>query len=424
MNVVARSSTETVGNRDMIEQHKEIRLSAISAWSRWVEEIVNEGRNGELWIGYLVTFMFNHVPGGFDTRVLVMEDEVERFYATLVRHVVRRARSKANRNKLPIIIAFPDFPRHRVDGSDLFDVVVNDGLHIHGIVLISIESRMKSTLDMHIRRNYRHYVRFGGMLKRIDVKILDRTPEKVADYALKSLKWRIPDTNRLIVLPKSLSELPPKEFAKKNGSVGVRQSISSSLRCRNVQANQHAGNAKANDSQSDNRVRFPIGNTKAELYEIIVTLRELEEKAFGSRHKKTDYYGYLKAVYNVYVEWKDRKKSKRKARQLAALNKIAIRKNTHPVRVLIDASSAASVRDKSRWTQALRFAVRKDIAPGDLLSFFVKNGGVAGCARKMSAGRPKATKAGKKVHKPTIGWRLKRLTPEPLLRSGLNPMLR
>ena len=75
-------------------------------------------------------------------------------------------------------------------------------------------------------------------------------------------------------------------------------------------------------------------------------------------------------------------------------DKVKIRRGTHTIRCIIDASSpvidALSKEDKeaeekkrSRWTSALRYAVRnkatvKEIGLG---GFFGRNGGVAGCAR-------------------------------------------
>jgi hypothetical protein len=37
------------------------------------------------------------------------------------------------------------------------------------------------------------------------------TAKRVTGYGLKALEWRIPDDNRLLVLPKALSELSTKD---------------------------------------------------------------------------------------------------------------------------------------------------------------------------------------------------------------------
>jgi hypothetical protein len=194
----------------MNEQSKEVRLRLITEWKQWVEKIINEERDEEIWIGYLMTFMFNHIPGNFDHRFSVMENEVERFYATVIRYIVRHSRSKVGRIKSPILVAFPNFPDEGSKGNSLPDVAINDGLHIHGPLLIPIETRLRVGLDVHIKEHYKHYVQVGRCLRRIDVRVIDRTPGQATGYALRSLEWKIPDTSRLIMLPKSLSEFPPK----------------------------------------------------------------------------------------------------------------------------------------------------------------------------------------------------------------------
>src|SRR5580704_749300 len=132
------------------------------------------------------------------------------------------------------------------------------------------------------------------------------------------------------------------------------------------------------------------GPRKLALLRLIDDLCAKEKRSFASRHRKTDFYRYLQQVYEIYVDWKARKIAKTKSRQLAALKTIEFRKNTHPVHVLIAASSQATVQVKSRWTQALRFAAKNNVDPDQLLAFFAERGGVSGCARKMAGVRQRA----------------------------------
>ena len=60
-------------------------------------------------------------------------------------------------------------------------------------------------------------------------------------------------------------------------------------------------------------------------------------------------------------------------------------KRTHPIRVIIDATSTADIKTKSRWTRALRYAWRERKAWTDLKSFLRENGGPAGCAEQFAA---------------------------------------
>jgi hypothetical protein len=90
------------------------------------------------------------------------------------------------------------------------DMTINDGLHYHGIGLIRIDTRLKVGLDMYIKQNYKHFVKSSGPLRRIHIEPIDRTPRKAVDYVLKSIEWRIPDSNQMLILPKAVSELPDK----------------------------------------------------------------------------------------------------------------------------------------------------------------------------------------------------------------------
>jgi hypothetical protein len=72
------------------------------------------------------------------------------------------------------------------------------------------------------------------------------------------------------------------------------------------------------------------------------------------------------------------------------LQLFGLRKQKHPIRVIIDATSAADNKTKSRWTRALRYAWRKRKAWEDLKSFLRENSGPAGCAEQFAAVHPKA----------------------------------
>jgi hypothetical protein len=208
-------ATEIDWSWDMNEQTYDFRFKLKYDYAAWIEQILNGKSDDQIWNGYIVTFMYNHIPGPFDHKCSVMENEIERVYATLINHVVHNSRSPSQRKKLPKLYAFPDYPRKKMDPFRWEDVMINDGLHYHGIILIPIDTRLKISLDMFINeekneKTYRHLVKFGGPLRRIHIKPVDRTPQKVAGYAFKSIEWRIPDSNKMLILPKAVSELPDK----------------------------------------------------------------------------------------------------------------------------------------------------------------------------------------------------------------------
>jgi hypothetical protein len=206
--MISRRRTYEPGTWDMYNSSTQCRFKLQSAYANWVHEILNGVWNKLLWNGFQVSFMFNHIPGNFNRKCLAMEDEIGRVYRTLVTRVERFPRSPVGSKRLPILIAFPDYPQQRIKSADLLDVTINDGLHFHGIMLVNVDSRLKVRLDMHFREHYARYVRRGDILRRIHIQpIDDPTAHKATGYALKSLEWRIPDSDRIFIRPRAVSEL-------------------------------------------------------------------------------------------------------------------------------------------------------------------------------------------------------------------------
>jgi hypothetical protein len=209
-------------DEDMYKLYQQCRLNLHSEWetrqhrmqlkselANWVHQVLNNVWDDKLWYGSQITFMFNYISGGFDRKCTVMEDEIDRIYSTLVPQVERYPRTSAGSKRVPILIAFPDYSTKRGFGWE--DVTINDGLHYHGNILIHTESRLKVRLDTHIKDHYRHYVRSGDVVRRIYVQPIDeKTARRVTGYGFKALEWRIPDTDRVLILPKALSELSSK----------------------------------------------------------------------------------------------------------------------------------------------------------------------------------------------------------------------
>jgi hypothetical protein len=196
----------------MYETSRANRLKIKSAYSTWVHEILNNVWENHLWDGFQVTFMFNYIPGTFERKCEVMEDQIDRVYRTLVPQVERFPRSPAGSQRLPILIAFPDYPTQKLDRSSLLDVKINDGLHYHGVILVHTVSRLKIRLDIHMEKHERRYVRSWDALRRIYIQPIDEPSAKTAvSYGFKALQWRIPDTDRIFIRPRSVSELPVGE---------------------------------------------------------------------------------------------------------------------------------------------------------------------------------------------------------------------
>jgi hypothetical protein len=113
-------------------------------------------------------------------------------------------------------------------------------------------------------------------------------------------------------------------------------------------------------------------------------LRELERKCFASRSRFA-FYDYLAAVFELYVQLRRTRQAKKSARLIAKLFGLRKQNGTHPIRVIIDATSTTDLKSRSRWTRALRYAWRERRTWTDLDAFLRENGGPAGCARQFAA---------------------------------------
>jgi hypothetical protein len=68
-------------------------------------------------------------------------------------------------------------------------------------------------------------------------------------------------------------------------------------------------------------------------------------------------YKYLTDIYQVFLELRSRQQARTATRRIAKICKLLIKKKSHPLRILIEASAGPEdPRQKGRWTQALKYA--------------------------------------------------------------------
>ena len=84
----------------------------------------------------------------------------------------------------------------------LSEVITNDGLHYHGILMVPPQSRLKVPVQQHFIENQNYYCR-DGILNDIDALLIaDADASVVVDYALKGWKTgRLPSDEDLLLLP-------------------------------------------------------------------------------------------------------------------------------------------------------------------------------------------------------------------------------
>jgi hypothetical protein len=121
-----------------------------------------------------------------------------------------------------------------------------------------------------------------------------------------------------------------------------------------------------------------------QLRKTIDGLRGLERKCFASRSRFA-FYDYLAAVFELYGQLRRTKQAEKAAGLIAKLFQLRNQKRNHPIRVIIDATSTADNKTKSRWSRALRYAWRERTTWTDLTSFLRETGGPAGRAGQFAA---------------------------------------
>ena len=135
----------------------------------------------------------------------------------------------------------------------------------------------------------------------------------------------------------------------------------------------------------------PPSKRDAEIIEEVERVRETEQVAYHQRSRFA-MRTYLKQVYRLYCRWKQTGEVNRKARRAANLQRIPVRRGTHPLKILIDLTTPANYADakaRSRMARAMEFAAAEGIRPRGLGEFFDQSGGIAGAAGQMVLRHPR-----------------------------------
>jgi hypothetical protein len=140
------------------------------------------------WEGYFFTFMFNYLSGSPKITIRHMHQIVGTFFSRLVTRIVNRPNTRSGKERSPIAIFFMDAP-DGLEAMDMRDVTVNDGVHMHGIVMIYKRNRLKDPLGVHIVKNKALYS-VGSSIHRIDVRVITHSSDKATEYAGKAVSKR------------------------------------------------------------------------------------------------------------------------------------------------------------------------------------------------------------------------------------------
>ena len=179
------------------------RKAYIEAWGRYFEEKMDAG-----WDADLITLMFEHIPGSEKAKLRVMEWELERVYATLLTRLFRRPNAPRNRDKLPIIVAAPDYPVAKREKHLLSEVRVNAGLHLHGAALFHPERRLKGSIHDHFDQNLQLYIHGEHPLLRLHLTRIETRARYVVGYGYKTVQRRAAiGLDGFVILPRTSGEM-------------------------------------------------------------------------------------------------------------------------------------------------------------------------------------------------------------------------
>ena len=111
---------------------------------------------------------------------------------------------------------------------------------------------------------------------------------------------------------------------------------------------------------------------------------EKHRRDFRPGKRRFGLYDYLTDVYAIFLELQSNHVAKKAARRIAKLLELSIRRRAHPIRILIEASAGPEdPRQKSRWTQALRYVLGWRVGP-EKVKTYLQSGGISGCAKKQA----------------------------------------
>src|SRR4051794_24879472 len=136
----------------------QIRQQVIG-YTTLVKQYLDQG-----WQGYLMTIMFNQLPGNDRQKNHQMQVGIDGTYASCLTRIIRNPRKSSSAK--PILICCPDRPVRKNKKTRLSEVITNDGLHYHGVLIVPMQSRLKIPVHQHFSENQDYYLR-NGILRRI-----------------------------------------------------------------------------------------------------------------------------------------------------------------------------------------------------------------------------------------------------------------
>lgn len=178
----------------------------LDGYGQWVRERVESGFEP-----YLLTFMFNPLPGNQSAKRALMLAEISRTYDKINTRWFHRRPRKLPLDRHPLWIAAPDLPVFKYDKNNYRDAAVNDGLHYHAIALTpQLGMRKPMLFNDFIDSRQKLWTGEDRFLFRIDCRPITYAEKYVTDYVLKAVKNGDMAFDDIQIFPLSESERPKR----------------------------------------------------------------------------------------------------------------------------------------------------------------------------------------------------------------------
>lgn len=172
---------------------------------QWIEDHAST----DWWSPFYINFMFDGLPGPEDAVLAQMRRAVEKFYGRFSTRFDRTPRSAISQMHIPRLFLFPDKPVPKREKASMREVSINaGGLHYNGPMMIPRDSRFHGCVIDHLEEKQQAYARHG--ISRIHAEPIHGA-SGIADYACKTIKWNRASERDILVLPRSVSELPDRD---------------------------------------------------------------------------------------------------------------------------------------------------------------------------------------------------------------------
>jgi hypothetical protein len=160
------------------------------------------------WVAHLVTFMFRELSGSQTVKIYQMQEKISAVFQKIITRAVRNPTSPKWSQYVPIGVFFPDLPVYKKSRQAIPYILVNDGLHIQGITVVTTEDRLKHVtipLELYFHDCWWHYL--GDKLYHLDVRPITHDEIFVVDYLGKWIKRGVFSTDDILLLPRTRNDL-------------------------------------------------------------------------------------------------------------------------------------------------------------------------------------------------------------------------